>query len=167
MSQRSTTQSQRGSGGRKSDDELLHIVREKLKSRGTRSIVGLGRTFKIFDDNGDHQLDRRECVNALHDLRVGLDKEEMERLFRLFDRNNHGYIDYDEFLLGVRGEMNDFRKAICMKAFKKMDVQQDGVINMSDIKHLYNAKKHPDVIAGKKTEDEVLYEFLETFDTHH
>merc|ERR1712083_241211 len=54
-----------------------------------------------------------------------------------------------------------------MGAFKVMDVQNDGVINMKDIKHLYNAKKHPDVIAGKKTEDEVLYEFLETFDTHH
>jgi len=33
------------------------MVRDKLKSRGTRSIVGLGRTFKIFDDNGDHRLD--------------------------------------------------------------------------------------------------------------
>jgi len=38
---------------------------------------------------------------------------------------------------------------------------------LDDIKGLYNAKKHPDVISGKKTEDEVLTEFLETFDIHH
>jgi hypothetical protein len=34
---------------------------------------------------------------------------------------------------------------------------------MSDIKGVYNASRHPDVIAGKKTEEEILYEFLQTF----
>jgi len=143
------------------------MVRDKLKSRGTRSIVGLGRTFKIFDDNGDHRLDPNECLNAMNDLRLGLDKGECERVFKIFDYKGEGTIDYDEFLLGVRGEMNDFRKNIAMKAFKCMDKDGSGVIDMSDIKQAYNAKKCPDVISGKKTEDEVLYEFLETFDTHH
>jgi len=38
---------------------------------------------------------------------------------------------------------------------------------MDEIKGVYNASKHPDVLKGKKTEDEVLAEFLETFDIHH
>lgn len=38
---------------------------------------------------------------------------------------------------------------------------------MHDIKQSYNAKKHPDVIKGKKTEEEVLAEFLDTFELHH
>ena len=37
---------------------------------------------------------------------------------------------------------------------------------MSDIKSFYNAKNHPDVKSGKKTEDEILSDFLETFDVH-
>ena len=32
---------------------------------------------------------------------------------------------------------------------------------------IYSAKMHPDVRAGKKTEDEVLGEFLDTFEVHH
>ena len=40
-------------------------------------------------------------------------------------------------------------------------------MDINDIKGRYNAKHHPDVIAGKKTEAEVLGEFLETFETHH
>jgi len=38
---------------------------------------------------------------------------------------------------------------------------------LDEIKGVYNASRHPDVLKGKKTEDEVLAEFLETFDIHH
>jgi hypothetical protein len=48
-----------------------------------------------------------------------------------------------------------------------MDKDNSGVLDISDIKGVYNAKKHPDVIAGKKTEDEILFEFLDTFELHH
>jgi hypothetical protein len=48
-----------------------------------------------------------------------------------------------------------------------MDRDGDGTLRVNDIKGLYSGKLHPDVKAGKKTEDEVLGEFLETFETHH
>jgi calcyphosin len=89
------------------------------------------------------------------------------RLFKIFDRSGDGAINYDEFLRGVRGEMNDFRKRLCEKAFKIMDKDGSGVLEISDIKQTYNAKMHPDVKAGKKTEDEILFEFLDTFEAHH
>jgi hypothetical protein len=63
--------------------------------------------------------------------------------------------------------MNNFRKKIVMGAFKKIDRDGNGVLELNDIKGTYNAAKHPDVLAGKKTEDEVLGEFLETFEAHH
>jgi len=31
---------------------------------------------------------------------------------------------------------------------------------------VYNARSHPDVKSGKKTEDEILTEFLDTFEDH-
>ena len=34
------------------------------------------------------------------------------------------------------------------------------------MKRFYNASNHPDVKSGKKTEDEVLLDFLETFEVH-
>jgi calcyphosin len=48
-----------------------------------------------------------------------------------------------------------------------MDKDKSGVLNLDDIKDVYNAKKHPDVIKGKKTEAEVLGEFLDTFEAHY
>jgi len=47
-----------------------------------------------------------------------------------------------------------------------MDKDKSGTITVDDLRGVYSAKKHPDVIDGKKTEDEVLFEFLDTFDLH-
>jgi hypothetical protein len=62
--------------------------------------------------------------------------------------------------------MNQFRAGIARKAFQILDKDRCGTINLDDIRQTYNAKFHPDVKAGKKTEDEVLMEFLDTFEIH-
>lgn len=61
--------------------------------------------------------------------------------------------------------MNERRKGFVLLAYQILDADKSGIVDLSDIKKLYNAKKHPDVIAGKRTEDSVLAEFLDTFDT--
>lgn len=149
------------------DNDLLDMIRNKMKSRGARGILGLGRLFKIYDDSGNFSLDIEECTKAFSELRLGLSDEQRKRAFKIFDRDGSNTINYEEFLRTIRGEMNDFRKAIAMKAFNIMDKDGSGVIGITDVKGVYNATKHPEVIAGKKTEDEVLFEFLDTFEQHH
>jgi hypothetical protein len=48
-----------------------------------------------------------------------------------------------------------------------VDKNGNGIIEVDDIKATYSAKQHPDVKSGKKTEEEVLSEFLDTFELHH
>ena len=63
--------------------------------------------------------------------------------------------------------MNAFRRALAEKAFRIMDKDKSGTLNIDDIKGVYNGKMHPDVKSGKKTEDEILGEFLDTFELHY
>lgn len=85
----------------------------------------------------------------------------------MFDLNRDGNISYDEFLRGVIGEMNNTRKALVKRAFEKVDRNGNGIVEVEDLKGVYNAKHHPDVKLGKKTEEEVLSEFLDTFELHY
>lgn len=39
------------------------------------------------------------------------------------------------------------------------------MVSTNDLKNVYNSSGHPEVKKGKKNEDDVLTEFLETLDT--
>jgi Ca2+-binding EF-hand superfamily protein len=142
-------------------------VRSKVTARGARGINGLRRVFKIMDDDGSKSLSRAEFIKAMQDYRITGDHDEASRIFNLFDRDHSNTIDYDEFLRAIVGEMNDRRQALIVQVFKKFDRNGDGVINIEDIKGLYNASHHPDVRSGRKTEEDVLYEFLDTFEQYY
>jgi Ca2+-binding EF-hand superfamily protein len=56
------------------------------------------------------------------------------------------------------------RKTLVSLAFDIFDKTGDGVISIEDLRDRFDTSKHPDVIGGRKTPDEVLNEFLSTFD---
>lgn len=120
-----------------------------------------------MDDNHSLDLDKYEFTKAMQDFMLGFTESEVATLFRTFDYDNSGLISYDEFLSTIRGPMSPFRKSIVAKAFAKLDKDGNGYIDINDLRGVYSGKKHPDVLSGKKTEDQILNEFLETFEVHH
>ena len=148
------------------EDQAVEKFRNILRSRGTRGIMAIRRCFMICDDDGSKSLNFYELDKICNDYRIGLSKSETQYLFKFFDLNNNGTIDYEEFLHGIRGEMNSFRKTLVKKAFNVLDRDRSGKIEVDDLRGVYSAKNHPDVQSGRKTEDEVLAEFLDTFEYH-
>lgn len=144
----------------------MEHIRTKIAARGARGIAGISKKFKIADDNGNGTLDKEEFKKAMHDFRIGLNDHQVGQAFNIFDRDGSGEISYDEFLRSIRGSMNAAREAIAKKCYKIMDKDGSGQVDINDIRQVYNAKQHPDVKAGKKTEDEILAEFLDTFEDH-
>lgn len=60
--------------------------------------------------------------------------------------------------------MSQGRKNIVINAFKYLDKNREGAIDSGDLKDMYAASQHPDVLTRKKTEEEALAEFLDTFE---
>jgi Ca2+-binding EF-hand superfamily protein len=148
-------------------ENLCEKFRKQLALRGSRGILGIARQFKIADDNNNKSLDMSEFTKAMRDFRINVTTDEIRKLYDFLDRDGNGTINYDEFLYGVRGPMNAFRKAIVMQAFEKLDRDGSGHIDIHDIRGVYDASQHPEVKQRKKTEDEILTEFLETFEMNH
>lgn len=117
-----------------------------------------------MDDDRSGTLDAQEFAKALSSYRISTDPREHEAIFNMFDPDRNGLINYNEFLRGMMGEMNERRTALVMRAFAIIDRDGSGTLDKSDIKGSYNASKHPDVLARKRTEDDVLSEFLDTFE---
>lgn len=151
-------------GDAKDTEKLLDALRESLKKHGARGIVGLGRKFKIMDDDRSRSVSCEEFGKAIAEHALGFTEQDVAALFGRFDEDGSGQLSYDEFLQGVRGELNQRREQLVLQAFTLIDADNSGVLELGDVMRKYNADKHPEVLQGSKTASEVLREFLDTFD---
>ena len=109
-----------------------------------------------MDDNHSMSLDKYEFTKAMQDYMLGFSEGEIATLFRVFDYDRNGLIDYDEFLRTIRGPLSANRKSYITKAFNIMDKDGNGYLDINDIRGTYSAAFHPEVKARKKTEQQVL-----------
>ncbi|VDD87069.1 unnamed protein product [Enterobius vermicularis] len=132
--------------------------------RGNAGIKSLGRSFRIMDDNENRKLGYDEFKKGLADFGVTMDEAEVSSAFNRFDKDNSGFIDFDEFLLALRPPMSKARLDIIDQAFKKLDKTGDGVVTVDDMQGVYNYQRHPQYISGEKTKEDLFKQFLANFE---
>eukprot|EP00656_Telonema_subtile_P021131 TRINITY_DN22171_c0_g1_i1.p1 TRINITY_DN22171_c0_g1~~TRINITY_DN22171_c0_g1_i1.p1 ORF type:complete len:527 (+),score=94.12 TRINITY_DN22171_c0_g1_i1:108-1688(+) len=143
--------------------KALHKLRQALRRRGTRGIFSLGKIFWSMDRDRSDSIEYPEFAKGLELMQLGLVASEAQALFKWLDHDHNNSIDYNEFLAGVRGPMSASRRAWIHAAFSKIDVDNDGVLTLTDLQQLYDASQHPSVLKGDMTQDQVLLEFIDTF----
>jgi Ca2+-binding EF-hand superfamily protein len=146
-------------------DDLVNEIKAALKKKGTYGIRGVARQFKNLDDNRNIQINLYELVNGLMDYGISLTEDEGKQILTRFDRDKSGTVDFDEFLVALRGDLNDFRRGLIKQAYGKLDVNGDGQVTLEDIAKIYDATQHPDVQARRKTPADIYREFMSQWDT--
>lgn len=117
-----------------------------------------------MDNNGDKTLSKEEFKYGLQDYGLELNIREIDEIFRYFDRDHSGTISIDEFLIGLKGDMNLRRKQIVRMAFDILDTDHSGIITIDEIMSKYDFNYHPDVRSGKKTIKEAAKDFMLMWD---
>ena len=58
------------------------------------------------------------------------------------------------------------RKRLCEEAFKSLDANGSGTLEMSEVKDCFEGARHPECISGEKTAEQCKFEFLNLFKMH-
>jgi len=138
--------------------------RTKVLARGGGGIKGIGRTFRIYDDDGSKNLNFEEFLKGVNDYGIAITKGEAKEVFDEFDNDGSGEVSIDEFLIGLRGNLNNSRQAVVMQAFAVADKDKSGVFDMKDLSKVYDVSRHPKFLNGDMTKQQILNEFLNTFE---
>lgn len=91
-------------------------------------------------------------------------KVELQALVKYYDVDGDGQISLEEFLRGLRDPLTERREAMVWRAYALMDRDGSGKIEAKDVAHLYDVSQHREFIEGTKTKDEILDDFLNSFD---
>jgi Ca2+-binding EF-hand superfamily protein len=59
--------------------------------------------------------------------------------------------------------MSKARLNVINQAFDKLDKTKDGVVTVEDLRLLYNVEHHPKYKSGQMTRDQILKQFMDTF----
>ena len=144
---------------------LMARIRQRIVERGAIGIKGIGRLFRIADDNNDKAIDlHNELPKLMSDIGVILNKTELNELIRLLDRNGDGTISYDEFLYQMAPPLSEERIKWINKAFDKLDVDGSGKVSIEDLQAIHNPKTSELVRMGKTTANQIFANLLRSYD---
>ena len=90
---------------REPPNQVIEKIKKTLKQRGVYGIRGLGIVLRKMDASRSGKLDRYEFMWGLKENGHNLSPSEFERVFKFFDKNNDGKINYEDFLAILRGTL--------------------------------------------------------------
>lgn len=153
-------------------DVVLESLRKKIVQRaGCDAISAFAKRFNIMSDldEKDGQISSFELHAGLKQVGLDFGKADCERLLEMVDTNKNGYVCYTEFLIALRGKINQRRLSMIDQAFLQLSpsphpVSKQQVVSLTAMANRYDASFHPDVVAGRKSAEQVKLDFVSVYD---
>ena len=148
-------------------EDALYSLNNILTKRGLRGILYLYSQFLSFCPN-INKITFNDFVLVFKIQHINLDIKDIKKIFDLYSKKTNNkeedYLDFYSFIRTYKKELNENKLSSVEQAFSIIDEKGEDKMPLDVIKTKYNAKKHPDVLNGKYTEDGKVMEFLDCFD---
>ena len=148
-------------------EKNIDVFRETLSAKGIKTIINLLNQFKQYDRKGNKEISYQDFEEILNsNLNLHITEKDIKALFSDFSENSK--LNYSNFISSlIENSLNQRRENIVKEAFNRIDTEKCGIVNLSDVKSLFNSKNSPLVKEGDVTEEDFYNNFMETFQTHH
>jgi Ca2+-binding EF-hand superfamily protein len=153
-------------------EEVLRKLREELTRRGSNTMKMLGIRFKIMDDDGKGGISPSEFQSGMLEFNgTPVSNEATQSLFDYYAASggpkDGQELNFDQFVIMMRGYLTPQRRALVHRAFRKMDRDGSGVVDWNDLKDVYNVAQHPKVLSGEFSEEMALTDVLSKYGDEH
>ena len=127
---------------------------------GSHSLFSFLRKLSIYDINHKGVISLEDFLKVSQLYAINLSENELKMIFDLFDKEKSGSINYNELVQTIIGNISVNRENLVKKVYNTFPKNNGDKVSINEIKLLFNYKRHPEVISGKKSEGEIFGEFL-------
>ena len=143
---------------------LLQILRAKINTNNGITYYSLAHHLKSSEDKTTNTTNLETLLSTIKLLQLDINPDDIINFYACLDYTQSGKVSTDEILRVIVGEISERRKISIISKFGEMDKNKTGYLPILFLKKVYNAKYHPDCFLRKKPENEVIDEFMFTFE---
>ncbi len=152
-------------------NDAVEKLKQKLRRRGIRGLMNIHKQFLINCTNPG-AISYGDFVKVLKLQKIEFSKEDYDQIFERFKNSNsqHGvgnFLNFSGFIRHFKKILPESRLNLVEKAFASLDVENNEMLFIEDIKLKFDAAKHPDVTSRVKSEDDIAMEFLDCFELNY
>jgi Ca2+-binding EF-hand superfamily protein len=144
----------------------LNKLKNIFYTKGSSFIFYFQRKLSLYDFNHSSMISLENFLYISSSFNFNMSLEELELIFNFFDKDKKGLINYNNFIQTIIGQITPVRDTIIKNIFEKFNKDNNGNVSLGELKVLFNANKHPDVINKKRTRGEIYGEFLDMIETY-
>ena len=144
--------------------DLIRILRSKINTNNGITYYSLAHHLKSSEDKTTNTTNLETLLSTIKLLQLDINPDNIINFYACLDYTQSGKVSTDEILRVIVGEISERRKISIISKFGEMDKNKTGYLPILFLKKVYNAKFHPDCFLRKKPENEVLDEFMFTFE---
>jgi len=146
--------------------ELFNKLRNEIISKGEKSIFIIQKLLPELNmDNNKNLISFDNLCFLCQKLQIrSINDNELKKIFEFFDKDNIGYINYDDLFKNLVGFMGRARQNIVRRLYDSLNKDQNGNIFSMDLKICFNASKYNDIFGSNKTKEELYYDFNDNFE---
>ena len=146
--------------------ELFNKLRNEIISKGDKSIFIVQKLLPELNmDNNKNLISFDNLCFLCQKLQIrSINDNELKKIFEFFDKDNIGYINYDDLFKNLVGFMGRARQNTVRRLYDSLNKDQNGNIFSMDLKTCFNASKYNDIFGCNKTKEDIYYDFIDNFE---
>ena len=146
-------------------NSIIMSIRNNININNGIKLFMFIKRLKIKESN-NLQISINDLYNIFQEMRINIPYDELKIIFNYANKNDSDIISTDQLISIIKGNLDEQRKLYIDEIFSNIDSEQTKKISIELLKNTFNAKRHPEVINGTKSQEEILEQFCYSLDLY-